>query len=80
MESIGTDFPILENQKSPEIVRHILKEAAQIPLIKDREDYLKSWGLEEEGTPPLDILNTLLIPNQVFYIKLLKLNLIVVIM
>lgn len=79
MESIGTDFPILENQKSPEIVPHILKEAAQIPLIKDREDYLKSWGLEEEGTP-LDILNTLLIPNQVFYIKLLKLNLIVVIM
>ena len=79
MESIGTDFPILENQKSPEIVPHILKEAAQIPLIKDREDYLKSWGLEEKGTP-LDILNTLLIPNQVFYIKLLKLNLIVVIM
>ena len=52
MESIDTDFPILENKKSPEIVPHILKEAAQIPLIKDREDYLKSWELEEEGTPP----------------------------
>ena len=66
-QMISTNYSINSERKTPEMNEKFREEAEKFLNIGKRKDFLNKKGFSEVDTP-FNILNTLIIPSQVFFI------------